>query len=377
MKAGRGGLAPFLPGDHSRFVFPKKWGGSVRPANPALPGTVCEVELPCRLHASVLDMNCFDLGRPGGGGIGFGINLTCSASIGLTDSGALEVEGNRPRVAEHFGELFRVLCGYRGGLAIRTLDHGRRHMGLGSSIATTSAVAIGLNEAFGRPLSLRDLRKLIANNYCEEAPGDAGKLVAGFETNVGAMVGIHGGMVVASDTCELVYRVPLPDRMKALLVLPGLSPNASSGKEEAEALLGKARARDLADREHKAYRVLMELLPAMIRGDFAGVGDVLYDLAFKGSKNEEIRLHGNRGEEILSTMELLKGQGAEVVCMSSVGPAVFALSAKPKVWARWKPLLKPESGGGALALPIDNLGARVRLDGVVVPYRIEPWWHKP
>lgn len=325
----------------------------------------------------MLDMNRFEPGRPGGGGIAFGVGLTCRAKVSLTDGDTVESTGNRKLVARHFGALFRELTGYGGGIEISTHDHGNRHMGLGSSIATTTAVATALNEALGRPLSLRDMRKAIAFNYCEEAPADPDMLVSGFETNLGAMVGLHGGMVVGSDACELIYRTPLPEDMKALLVLPSLPAAQSSGEEEADALLGRARDADMRDATEKAYMVLMDLLPAMVAGDFEEIGEVIYRLARMGSKDAEIRLHGDDGAQIFETMEYLKDKGAEIVCMSSVGPAVFALSRKPKVWREWKTIGQMPWASRVAVVPVDNAGARVKLDGAPISYRIEPWWNKP
>ena len=366
-------LTPFKPGEERMLVLPAHWGAGVRKVPAALPGTACEVELPSRLHASVIDMNRFGPGEPGGGGIGFGVGLYCRSKITLTEAGHVTATGNRPTVASHLGALFCKITGHRGGVEIMTSDHGRRHLGLGSSIATVTAVAVALNEAFGRPLTLRDLRKLVAFNYCEEAPGAPEMLVKGFETNIGAMVGIHGGMVVGSDRCELIYRVALPEEMKALLVIPEFVPGSSSGDAEASALLGKARAMDRKDKFKKAYKILLELLPAMVEGDYEAVGDAIYDLAFLGSKKAECMLHGDKGAQVFETMEKLRGQGAEIVSMSSVGPAVFALSSKPKVWKSWKGWVD----GGALVVPVDNTGIKVRLDGQPIPYGLEPWWVKP
>ncbi|GAB4273032.1 MAG: hypothetical protein Kow0092_28300 [Deferrisomatales bacterium] len=333
--------------------------------------------MPSRLHASVLDMNRFGVGAPGGGGIGFAVSLYCRARAVLIPGREVQAGGTRPAVALHLAQLFRAVAGWDGGIDLELDDHGRRHMGLGSSIGTITAAAVALNEVLGRPFALRDLRKLVAFNYCEEAADDADRLVAGFETNVGAMAALHGGMVVASDACELIHRVPLPEGMRALLILPRMDPRVSSGEGEAHALLNEARTLDEHDGLRKAYRVLMDLLPAMVQGDLERVGEVLYDLARMGSKRAECRLHGDRGREIYETLERLRAEGAEVVSMSSVGPAVFALSARPEVWRRWERWKAPQAARCTVEVPVDNAGARVRLDGAPVPYRYEPWWWEP
>lgn len=370
-------LQTFHPGDRSRFVHPSMWGGEVRRSEPSPVGTICEVEVPARLHASVVDMNRFGVGVPGGGGVGFAVALYSSARVVSTFDGEARVTGARAGIARHVMGLFRHITGYEGGFRVEVQDHGRRHMGLGSSIGTLTAVGVAVNEILGRPLSIRDLRKLIAHNYCEEAPNENGALVQGFETNVGAMLGVHGGLVVASDSCELVYRIPLPEEMRALLLIPHLGPQVCSGEPEASALLNGARLLDREDAPGKAYRILMDLVPAMIRGDLVGIGNVVFELARRGSKRAECSLHGSGGLEIYAAMEALRSAGAEIVGMSSVGPAVFALTRSSEVrerWAKWK---TSERSGCALEVPVDSTGARVRIDGVPVPCGHEPWWVNP
>ncbi|MDF1554534.1 MAG: hypothetical protein P1P84_15795 [Deferrisomatales bacterium] len=370
-------LSPFRPGDPERFVFPESWQGRLREPRPCPAGTVCEVEMPSRLHASVIDMNRFDVGRPGGGGLGFAVALFCRSRAVVSGGREVVASGNRPGIATHLGRLFQAATDVPLGVEIEINDHGRRHMGLGSSITTISAAAVSLNELFGRPFSQRDLRKLVAHNYCEEAAGDPHSLVPGFETNVGAMAGIHGGMVVATDGCELLCRMPFPEPMRALLVLPRIGPEVASGDQEVEALLTNARDGDRQDAREKAYRILMDLLPAMYRGDMQALGEVVYQLTLLGSKRAECSLHGNHGEEIFRTLRQFREQGAEIVSMSSVGPAVFALSSRPEVWRRWQEWTTPGAADCALEVPVDNAGARVRIDGVPIPYRLEPWWYQP
>lgn len=370
-------LAPFRPGDPERFVFPERWQGQLREPRPCPAGTVCEVEMPSRLHASVIDMNRFDVGRPGGGGVGFAVALFCRSRAVVTGEREVVASGNRPGIATHLGRLFQAATGVPLGVKIEINDHSRRHMGLGSSISTISAAAVSLNELFGRPFTQRDLRKLVAYNYCEEATGDTSSLVPGFETNVGAMAGIHGGMVVATDGCELLCRMPFPEPMRALLVLPRIGPEVASGDQEVEALLTDARDGDRQDAPEKAYRILMDLLPAMFCGDLVALGEVVYQLTLLGSKRAECRLHGNHGEEIFRALHQLRDQGAEIVSMSSVGPAVFALSRRPEVWRRWQEWTTPGAADCVLEVPVDNAGARVRIDGVPIPYRLEPWWYQP
>ena len=47
---------------------------------------------------------------------------------------------------EHFAYIFKKLLNYPGGFEIELYDHKRRHVGLGSTCGSMTAVSIGLNE---------------------------------------------------------------------------------------------------------------------------------------------------------------------------------------------------------------------------------------
>ena len=93
-----------------------------------------------------------------------------------------------------------------------------------------------------------------------------------------------------------------------------------------------------------------------------------------GSKRAECNLHGDGGEQIYSLIDELRGHGADIVCMSSVGPAVFALSGDEAVWEKWEQLDDGSGDRQHHRFPVDNAGVRVRLDGVPINYNHEPWW---
>ncbi|PLX39752.1 MAG: sugar kinase [Deltaproteobacteria bacterium] len=366
------GVSHFKPGDPSKFIFPSHWGGAVRKTVPYGVGTVCEVEVPARLHASVIDMNRFDVGIPGGGGIGFAVGTYSRAKIAFTQALGVSATGSRASIGCHLVEMFQTMVGEYVGMKVVIEDHGYKHIGLGSSISVITATMVALNELFGRPLTLSDLRKSIAYNYCEEATYGDNLLVPGFETNVGAMVGIHGGMVVASDDCNIVMRSPLPNNMKVLLVVPKTAKSFFSGENEAEKLLGQARELDLETRKEKAYIVLMDLLPAMKRGDYKAVGESIYRLSKMGSKLAECNFHESDGVDIAGILDGFRGLGAEIVSMSSIGPGTFAICSKPEPLKEW---IEEKGLSSQLhMLPVDNTGVRVRLDGVPVNYQHEAWW---
>ncbi|HNY34806.1 MAG TPA: GHMP kinase, partial [Methanothrix soehngenii] len=61
---------------------------------------------PGRIHLTVLDMNRFAPDRPGGGGVGFALQIYCSAEVECIASG-LEIDYSREPIIRHFAEVFK------------------------------------------------------------------------------------------------------------------------------------------------------------------------------------------------------------------------------------------------------------------------------
>ena len=116
----------FSPGENIRTLgYEREY-----PLKP-VKGTV-SVVAPARIHLTVLDMNRFSPARPGGGGVGFAIQVYCSVSVACIPSG-LEIEYSRAAIIRHFVQVFSRTVGYRGGFRVVAEDHQHKHVGLGST----------------------------------------------------------------------------------------------------------------------------------------------------------------------------------------------------------------------------------------------------
>ncbi len=67
-----------------------------------------EVTVPSRLHPSVLDMNRFNLNKPGGGGLGFAIEVYMRAKVRSTKNPDIIVNGERTLLMQHYGLLSSI-----------------------------------------------------------------------------------------------------------------------------------------------------------------------------------------------------------------------------------------------------------------------------
>ncbi|HUH79413.1 MAG TPA: GHMP kinase [Methanoregula sp.] len=302
---------------------------------------------PGRIHLTVLDMNRFAPDHPGGGGVGFAIQCYCTATVECT-KGPVFVHYSRAPLIENFIAVFKKACGYRGGFRVTATEQEYKHVGLGSTSTMMIAVATALNRAVGSPLSGTELRMLIGHNYVEETAD--GKIAFGFETGVGPAVSIHGGMAVMGDELALVYHHSFAEGKNVFILIPPTD-ISSAGTQEFDLLMNKARTLDYRDRELKAYLLMMDLIPALETGDLKKIGDVIWEIEFRGSKRAEVEHHGFG---IYHYMSRLRDAGLEFVGMSSVGPAIAIVTGLDEK-AVGK-ILKPLGLAIAVATKVDNRG---------------------
>ncbi|MDG6256156.1 MAG: GHMP kinase [Methanomicrobiaceae archaeon] len=313
------------------------------------PGTVTTTA-PARIHLSVLDMNRFAPDRPGGGGIGFAIQIYCTAEVECTLTG-FEIDYAREPILRHFVEVFRQTVGYEGGFRIKARDHEHQHVGLGSTSTVLVAVAQAMNAALGSPLTDLQLRLLIGNNYVEETLD--GRITPGFETGVGPAVATYGGMAVMGDELTLVSQRPFADGKNVVIGIPP-SDISSAGEKEFDLLMNRARSLDYRDRELKAYLILMDLVPALERGDLETIGDIVWEIEFRGSKRAEVEHHSFA---IYHYMSKIRDAGFEFVGMSSVGPSIAVVTERSV--EETVAFLRSIGLETAISTRVDNQGIRI------------------
>ncbi len=314
-------------------------------------GTV-KVTAPARIHLSVLDMNRFAPGRPGGGGIGFAVQIYCTAEVECISNG-LEIDYERKPILQHLAQVFSHTVGYTGGFRIRARDHQYKHVGLGSTSTIMIATIMALNHALGSPLDTDQLRLLLGNNFVEEVSEEL--IAYGFETGVGPAVSVHGGMAIMGDELSLAYQHTFAEGKDVYVLIPP-SEISSAGTQEFELLMNRARDLDYRDRDLKAYMFLMDLVPALERQDLNQIGDIVWEIEFRGSKRAEVEHHGFG---IYRYMNLLREAGLEFVGMSSVGPSIAVITEKTETEIR--AIMKKLGLTMAIHTRVDNRGLVIEV----------------
>jgi beta-ribofuranosylaminobenzene 5'-phosphate synthase len=335
----------FLPGQMPKTLGLEKRKFTLKPTK----GKIL-VKAPARIHLTVLDMNRFAPDHAGGGGTGFAIQCYCTAEVACTKKG-VQIDYSRAPIIENFVAVFSKAVGYKGGFLIKATDHERKHVGLGSTSTVMIAVAAALNEAVGKPLTTTELRQLIGHNYVEETKENT--IAFGFETGVGPAVSTTGGMAIMGDELALVYHHPFAEGYQVYIVVPPTD-ISSAGTQEFDLLMNKARTLDYRDRELKAYLFLMDLAPALERNDLKKIGDIIWEIEFRGSKRAEVEHHSYR---IYQYMAMLREAGLEFVGMSSVGPSIAIVTKKDR--KTMEKILKPIGLTIAIATKVDNNGLTI------------------
>ena len=311
---------------------------------------VVKATAPGRIHLTVLDMNRFAPNRPGGGGVGFALQIYCSAKVECTASG-LEIDYSREPIICHVAEVFKKTVHYEGGFKIVIQDHERKHVGLGSTGSVLLALGHALNAALGSPLSSEQIRLLLGHNYVEET--EDGRVTSGFETGVGPAAATYGGMVITGDELALAYRHDFAEGKNVFVTIPP-TVVSSAGRAEFDLLMNRARNLDYQDRELKAYLLLMDLIPALEKGDLKKAGDIVWEIEFRGSKRAEVEHHGF---EIYRQMSRLREAGLEFVGMSSVGPSIAIVTDHSREAVA--KLIEPLGLEIAIETKVDNEGLKI------------------
>ncbi len=100
----------------------------------------------------------------------------------------------------------------------------------------------------------------------------------------------------------------------------------------------------------------MDLIPAIERDDLKKIGDVVWEVEFRGSKRAEVEHHSF---EIYYYMSNLRESGLEFVGMSSVGPSIAIITEKGEDES--SRLVEPMGLEIAISTKVDNEGLTVEL----------------
>ncbi len=101
----------------------------------------------------------------------------------------------------------------------------------------------------------------------------------------------------------------------------------------------------------------MDFIPALEHDDLKKIGDVVWEIEFRGSKRAEVEHHSYR---IYQYMSMLREAGLEFVGMSSVGPSIAIVTEKSR--REIQKILSPLDLTIAIATKVDNNGMTITVN---------------
>lgn len=294
---------------------------------------------PSRLNAMAIDPSKIairDDHKYSPGEVLFAIKLFKEVKLSLRADGEIRIAPNTKRkpLVRHAAELMRKALKVKHGFNIEVVNNYEiKHCGLGSSSGLIAAVACAINELYGCPITNVDLVQYLAQNHGEEIDYNESELEIVQCIGGSAAAGLSpAGMIVLSGLSRFVATMRIPDTYSVLIGIP------KDFKAHDAQYLMTAERKNL----HKfiatgkrygpkiAYRILHEMFPGMVEGNLRPAGDIIYDYRFNmGSiKNCQFVYRGLIKKANALAPLYTKGV-VDVLALSSVGPAFFAITTRP------------------------------------------------
>lgn len=205
-----------------------------------------------------------------------------------------------------------------------------RHVGFGSSSALIAAVACAINELFDNPVETKDLVQYTAQNHGEEIDG-VETMISPVQCIGGSSAGgqYNGALMVLTGESRVVETMELSDEYKIIVGLPKDFVELDSKillEQELEVMdkfveCGKKFGSIIA------YKILHNVLPAMIEGDLKTIGDLIYEYRFEMGSIENCSYCYPPLTTLCKRLSYLKKDGVvDLLSISSVGPAIVAVT---------------------------------------------------
>ena len=307
------------------------------------PTLVCKqltLQYPSRLNAMALDPSKIDVSGSGiysPGEVIFSIALYKVVNINLRRDCEIVISESSPRqqLIRHAVLLMRDALRFKQGFDISVEVEDLRHCGLGSSSGLISAVATAINEMYGNPISRLELIAYLAQNHGEEIDDNINDLQHVQCIGGSAAAGlIQSGMIVLAGESIPIGTMEIDESYTVLIGIPN-DFIAADSKElmRLEMLnMGKFVATGDQYRDKIGYRVTHEMLPQMKKGNLREASKLIFDYRFDyGSIDNCSFVYPKMKDTAKEIRSLFEDSIVDVLALSSVGPAFFAITKKPDI----------------------------------------------
>jgi len=218
------------------------------------------------------------------------------------------------------------------GIDVST-DLDLRHCGLGSSSSLVAGVAAGINELFGRPLEALELSRYCAQNHGEEIDTDPSKLMPVQCIGGSAICGhFEGGLIVLAGQATPIFRHNLAENKQVVIGVPTDFTHPDSQNLMNAEVENIAGFRETGEKYGPliAYRLVHEVLPALVEGDLKPCKDLIFDYRWDMGSIRNCSFAYPPMLEIAEELRPLRDDpNVDILSLSSVGPGFFAVTEDP------------------------------------------------
>jgi predicted sugar kinase len=298
------------------------------------------LQYPSRLNAMALDPSRIDVNRSGvysPGEVIYSIALYKIVNINLRRDCEIVISELSPRhqLIRHAALLMKDALHLKQGFNISVEVEDLRHCGLGSSSGLISAVAAAINEMYGNPIPKLELIAYLAQNHGEEIDGSISDLQHVQCIGGSAASGlIESGMTVLTGESTPIGTMLIDTSYTVLIGVPNDYVAADSKELMRLEMLNmdKFIATGNHYRDRIGYRVVHEMLPQMKRGNLREASRLIFDYRFDYGSIDNCSFVYPNMKRIAKNIRFLFEDGTvDVLALSSVGPAFFAITKKPNL----------------------------------------------
>lgn len=328
--------------DFENFPIGTTFNGVNLQAKPELIADSISVDYPSRLEAMALDPGkiadnnnlVYEAGQ-----IDFSVGIYKHIAVSTEgEPGTINITDGTPRqsLVRHAAMIMMEGLGVNDGLKIDVQDAvDLRHCGLGSSSSLIAGTAAAINELYGLPVAALDLVRYCAQNHGEEIDNNPEKLVPVQCIGGSAVCGhFKGGLIVLSGQATPVFTADIPEDKEFIIGVPEdfTHPdsqqlmNAEIDNIEVFRSTGEVYGKEIA------YRILHEVLPSLVGGDFKKCKDLIFDYRWDMGSIRNCSFVYPRMNEIAEALRWMKDEpDIDIVSLSSVGPGFFCLTSNAEV----------------------------------------------
>lgn len=226
---------------------------------------IATVQVPARLHVSIMNPHKMILENLGGGGLGLGLDMNNIIKIEVIKSNEDIIEHSKKAVILHFLTLMRKLFNVNTHFKVTVkFDNAmKEHCGLASNATLSIAIMYGINYIFGNILTKTEIIEILDNNFAEE---ENGMLVRDICTGIAHNTCCLGGFNIVSDNGKLIKKYDMPNNLKVFITKIDKKKNINNISNEKN-IVDLLKEFDKNSYLQRSYIILNNIIPDLDRGN--------------------------------------------------------------------------------------------------------------